>query len=219
MNEEFFEKLREKVQPYFFGGDGHGFDHVGRVYNMAIKISEGEDADMDVVRAAALLHDVARHKEEHPNISIGSASNICHAEEGAKMSPEILREMGFPEEKIEKVVYAILVHRYSKGMKAETREAEILQDADRLDALGATIIVRMAQATVGWNVPFYDSSIPVKKVYDGSKSSAVNHIYEKILKITPESFKTMGAREIAKGRYSFVKEFAERYIKEVEGEL
>ena len=211
MEDEFFDRLKERVLPYFEGGDGHGFDHVQRVYNSALKISEGEDVDMDVVRASVLLHDVARSREDE--------LDSCHAEEGAKMAAEILEEMGFSEEKIEKVVHVIGVHRYSKGLNAESREAEILQDADRLDALGAIIIVRMAQATVKWNIPFYDKKIPVKDVYDGGKSNAINHIYEKILKLDPESFKTDRAREIARGRYDFVREFAERYVKEVEGEL
>ena len=219
MNEEFFVRLREKVLPYFGGGDGHGFDHVERVYNLAMKISDGEDVDMDVVRAAVLLHDVARGKEEGGVALSSDEGNICHAEEGAKMADEILKEMDFPEEKIGKVVYAVAVHRYSKGLKAESREAEILQDADRLDALGAVIIVRMIKASVKWDVPIYDSNIPMKEIYDGSKSSVINHIYEKILKLRPESFNTDKAKEIAQGRYDFVREFAERYVKEVEGEL
>ena len=219
MDDKFFEDLREKVLPYFEDSeDGHDFEHVDRVYNSALKIAETEDVDMDVVRAAALLHDVARHKEEGGSSVSSDEGNVCHAEEGSKMAEEILREVGFSEEKIKKVVHSIAVHRYSKGLKAESREAEILQDADRLDALGAIIIVRMVQATVKWNVPVYDSSIPIKEKYDGSKSSMINHIYEKILKITPESFKTEKAREIARGRYNFVKDFAERYVRELEGE-
>ena len=210
MNEEFFDKLREKAKSYFKDGDGHGFDHIERVYRNALNISEGEDIDMDVVRAAALLHDVARSVEDE--------KNVCHAEEGAKMAPGILREVGFPEDKIEKVVHAIGVHRYSKGLKAETREAEILQDADRLDALGVVILVRMIQSATFHGNAIYDANIPIKPKYDGTKTTVINHIYEKILKITPESFKTPRAREIAKGRYNFVKEFAERYISEVEGD-
>ncbi|MFH0711866.1 MAG: HD domain-containing protein [archaeon] len=219
MDEEFFARLRKRVLPYFEIGDGHGFDHVERVYNLAMKISEGEDVDMDVVRAAVLLHDVARGKEKGGIALSSDEGNVCHAEEGARMAGVILKEMGFPEEKIGKVVHAVAVHRYSKGLRAETREAEVLQDADRLDALGATILVRMVQASVEWGVPIYDSGIPVKEVYDGSKSSVINHIYEKILKLRPEFFKTDKAKEIAWGRYDFVKEFAERYVKEVEGEL
>ncbi|MFH1238153.1 MAG: HD domain-containing protein [archaeon] len=219
MEEEFFNKLREKILPYFESDDGHGFDHVDRVYRLALKISEGENVDIDIIRAAALLHDVARSKEDTDTSLSLDKQNICHADEGAKMACEILKEVNFPKEKIEKVAYAISVHRYSKRLNAETREAEILQDADRLDALGAIIIARMIQATVKRNFPIYDEGIPVKEKYDGSKSTVINHIYEKILKITPESFKTVKAREIAKGRYDFVKEFAERYVRESRGEL
>lgn len=219
MEEEFFDRLREKVKPYFESGDGHGFDHVDRVYKLALKISDGEDVDMDIVRASVLLHDIARTKEKMKDTPIGFAGSLCHAEEGARMVPGILKEMNFPYDKIDSVVHSVAVHRYSKGLKAETKEAEILQDADRLDALGAVIIVRMVEATVKWDRPVYDPSIPIMDEYNGSKSTMINHIYEKILKITPDSFKTVKAREIAKGRYDFVKDFAERYVREVEGKL
>ena len=211
MEEEFFGRLKEKVLPYFEGGDGHGFDHVDRVYRLALKISEGEDVDLDIVRAAVLLHDVARKNE--------ALNGVCHAEEGARMTPGILKELGFPDEKIDAVIYAVSVHRSSSGISPKTREAEILQDADRLDALGAVIIIRMAEASFKWGRPIHDPSIPVKEEYDGTKSTLINHIHEKILKLTPDSFKTSGAKEIANGRYDFVKEFAERYVGELEGKI
>ena len=219
MEEIFFDKLRKKILPYFESGDGHGFDHVDRVYKLALKISADENVDMDIVRAAVLLHDIARSKEKE-GLAVGPGRyNICHAKEGAKMAIEILKETSFPEKKIDAVAHAIAVHRYSNGLKAESREAEILQDADRLDALGAIVIVRMMEASFKWGRPIYDASIPVKKTYDGSKSTLINHIYEKILKMTPDSFKTAEARKIAKGRYDFIKEFAKRYIGEMDGEL
>jgi len=220
IEEEFFDRLKKKVLPYFESGEGHGFDHVDRVYKLALRISEDEDVDMDVVRASVLLHDVARRKEEESRVNgFSREDRVCHAEEGAKMVPGILRDVGFPYDKIDYVVDAVATHRYSKNLEAKTREAEILQDADRLDALGAIIIVRMMEATVKNGRPVYDSSIPIKEKYDGSKSTMINHIYEKILKITPDSFKTVKAKEIAKGRYDFVKEFAERYVGEIEGKI
>ena len=210
MEDEFFDRLKERVLPYFEGGDGHGFDHVQRVYNSALKISEGEDVDMDVVRASVLLHDVARSREDE--------LDSCHAEEGAKMAAEILEEMGFSEEKIEKVVHVIGVHRYSKGLNAESREAEILQDADRLDALGAIIISRVFMKAGQRGDVVYDPKIPVMEKYDGSNTTAINHFCEKCLRIKPETFKTPKAREIAMGRYDYVKGFVERFKKEWEGE-
>ena len=209
MNDEFFEKLREKVLPYFAKGDGHDFDHVERVYNNSLKIGESEpNVDMDIVRAATLLHDIARSKK-----------GVCHAEEGSKMVPDILKEVGFPEEKIDAVVHAVAVHRYSKGLKAETREAEILQDADRLDALGAIIVARALEKAGKDGIPVYDPDLPVMEVYDGSNTTAINHLCEKSLRIVPESFKTAKAQEIARERYDFVKEFVERFKKEWGGEL
>jgi len=219
MEEEFFDRLREKVLPYFESGDGHGIDHVDRVYKLVLRISEGEDIDMDIVRAAALLHDVAKSREKE-GLAVGPGKfDICHAEEGAKMAVGILEEVDFPREKIDAVVHAVRVHRYSKKLKTESREAEILQDADRLDALGAMIIVRMMEASFRWGRPIYDPNVPIKEEYDGTKFTLINHIYEKLLKMTPDSFKTVKAREIAKGRYDFVKEFAERYVGEWEGKV
>lgn len=211
MNDEFFERLKEMVLSYFEEGSGHGFDHVERVYNMALKISEGEDVDIDVVRAAALLHDIARAKEDE--------LKVCHAEEGAKMAREILTEMDFPEDKINDVVHAILVHRYSKGLVAESREAEVLQDADRLDALGAITLTRIFTHCGNRGRPVYDPRILPKDVYVGEGTTGINHIYEKILKIKSETFKTKKAREMAVGRYNYVRDFVDRFEKEWRGEL
>ena len=212
MDDKFFKKLKEKIMPYFEKGDGHDFDHVERVCRMSEKISEDENVDMDVVRAAALLHDIARSKEKEGKC-------CCHAEEGAKMAREILKEVGFPAEKIGHVVHAISVHRYKKNLKAETLEAEILQDADRLDVLGAIIVGRVFEKSGKDGILIYDPNMPIKKVYDGSDTCAINHFHEKSLRIAPETFKTSKAREIARGRYDFLKEFVERFKKEWSGEL
>jgi uncharacterized protein len=171
--------------------------------------------DTDVIRASALLHDIARHKQD-----IGEVE--CHAAEGAKMAREILKEVGFPSEKIPKVVYAIALHRYSKGITPKTIEAKILQDADRLDALGAICIARVFSFGGKKDRPMYDPDITVESEgeYDGSVSStSFNHFFTKILKITPESFKTEKAQEIARGRYQAIVDFTDRFKKEWNGVL
>ena len=94
MDEEFFEKLREKVLPYFGKGDGHDIDHADRTCKLALKISKGEDVDLEVVRVAALLHDVARMKETKKN-SICCGGDVCHAALGARITEEILMGMDF----------------------------------------------------------------------------------------------------------------------------
>jgi uncharacterized protein len=96
--------------------------------------------------------------------------------------------------------------------------AKILQDADRLDIIGAIGIARVF-ARSGWeNMPIHDPSIPPKEKYDGKSRTSVNHIYEKILKVK-DTFNTNIAKEIAEGRHRFVEQFLERFLKEWKGEM
>lgn len=204
MDEEFFERLRKRIQPYYRKGGGHGFDHTERVYELALKISEGEDVDLDVVRVATLLHDIAREKQDE------SDTNICHAERGAKIAEEILEEVDFPSDKVDNVVHCIGVHRYSKGLATETKEAEILRDADRLEVLGAVGIARA----------FERGGVRGRVSYDPEDShTTIGQLKIKSLKIFPETFKTLGAQKIAKERYKFVEQFVNRFEKEWRGEL
>ena len=210
MNEKFFDELKEKIQPYFEKGGSHEFSHTERVYNLAMEISKDEGADMDIVKAAVLLHDIARHSEDKGEVE-------CHAESGAKMAKEILEKTDFPKDKIENVCHSISVHRYSKKLKAEIKEAEILQDADRLDALGAITIARIFMYNGMRGNKLHDVNIKPGKEYLGQESTAINHFYEKIIKIKPETFKTKRARQIAKERYGFVQKFLKQFKEEWEG--
>lgn len=211
IKEQFFQDLKDKVKPYFELGGSHSFDHVDRVYNLALKIAKGQDVDLDILKSAVLLHDVSRLKEDNGEVE-------DHSEHGAEVAKEILKEMKFPEDKIEKVCYAIKVHRHSKGIKAETKEAQILQDADRLDALGAITIGRMFSTGGKIGRPLYNPEIPFGEVHPGYYSESTLHgFYAKILKITPETFNTEKAKKIAIKRYSFVKKFLKQFQLEWEG--
>jgi len=212
MEDQFFDNLREKVKTIMEKDGSHDFSHVERVYNLAMKIVEGEKVDLDILKAAVLLHDIARNKENNGEVQ-------CHAEEGAKLAREILLETHFPKEKIPLVQDCIKVHRYSKKLMANTKEAEILQDADRLDALGAITIARVFMYNGHRGNPLYEPEREPEEDYHGQETNAINHFYEKIFKIEPETFKTKKAKEIAKERYAFVKEYVERFIKEWKGEL
>jgi len=83
-----------------------------------------------------------------------------------------------------------------------------------LDALGAMILIRMIQNALKYNLPIHDPKIPIKEKYDGKGSTVINHIYEKILKIKPKTFKTKKAREIAKKRYKLIEDFIECFMEE-----
>jgi uncharacterized protein len=205
-----FEKIKERSE-VFFRHAHHSKHHVERVYSMAIRIAEKENADLDVVKASALLHDIARAMEDEGKIE-------DHAAEGARMARRILREVSFPEEKMEEVVHCIEAHRFKKNVKTERLEAKILQDADRLDMIGAIGIARVF-ARGGWqNMPIHDPSIPPKERYDGRSLTSVNHFYEKILRIK-DTLNTSAAKEIAEERHKFVEEFLERFLREFKGEI
>lgn len=201
---------KEKIKKLYKNLGGHGFDHVERVHRLAIKIAEEENADLEVVDAAAWLHDISRTKEDEGKCE-------CHAEDGAKTARGILEKENFPEEKIPDVEEAIKVHRFSKGKNAETKEAKILQDADRLDALGAICVARVFMYNGYRELPIYEPEVAPEKEYHGQDSNAINHFYEKILKIKPEGFHTKLAKKIAKERYEFIEEFLKKFKEEWEG--
>jgi len=204
MDEKFYEDLKEKIQPYFEEVGSHSFDHTERVYNLAVRIAESENVDLNIVKVSVLLHDIARKKQDE------CEGEICHAEEGAKMAEEILNEINFPKEQINKICEAIKIHRLSKGIHAETDVAKILQDADRLDSLGAILIARSFSSGSQYKRPFYDSS--------GGRS-VIKFIEDRNAKILPDNFNTETAKEFARKRYDFAQEFVERFKKEMEGEL
>ncbi|MBD3249660.1 HD domain-containing protein [Candidatus Woesearchaeota archaeon] len=206
------KKLKKKILKYY-SDSGHTFDHTERVYNLAVKIAKHEkDADMEVVKLSALLHDIARFKEK---------KDVCHAEEGAKMAEEILNQEGYDRDTIKHVCDCISTHRFSKRLPPKTKEAAILQDADRLDALGAMIIGRVFSRGGIKGKPLYDPKIPPAKEYPSKVSgkTCLNHFKEKSRLLKPKSFKTKEARKIAKERYDYLFDFVKRFEKEWRGEL
>jgi uncharacterized protein len=210
MDSDVFTEIRKRAEK-FFSLSHHDRFHTERVYNLAVRIAEEEQADVAVVKAAALLHDIARALEDEGKIA-------DHAVEGAKKAKGVLEAVNFPEEKIPAVLHCIEVHRFRTGMKAESLEAKVLQDADRLDIIGAIGLARVFTRG-GWvNQPIHDPAIPPKAKYDGRSLTSVNHIYEKILKVKA-TLNTKTAKEIAEERHRFVEHFLERLLTEWNAEI
>ncbi len=180
----------------------HGWDHVQRVYNLCVKIGEKEGADMEVLKLAALLHDVGIY-EDRKNHEIVSS----------RIAEKLLSDY----EKREKVVYCIKNHRFSKGKKVDTLEAKILQDADRLDVLGAMGIVRTMVYTGCKNRPVHIPGKEISDVYTGESDTAINHFYEKLLKIK-DSLNTNTAIRMAEERDKYMRDFLEEFFAEWDGE-
>ena len=200
------EGLVEKVKPYFLQNKGaHGFDHCLRVYHLGRYIALNEGADIEIAETACILHDIGKNRQK----------GICHAQLGARMSLDILKSIGFPEEKIQRVAYGILVHRYSKGINPETIEAKIVQDADRLEEIGAVAIGRGITEDVLHGKPLYDPTIHPNSEYEtGGNKTSVNFLKEKSLKLKPETFHTQTAKKLAQERYAFTELFVQRFLEE-----
>jgi uncharacterized protein len=195
---DIIEQIKQEAK-YFFeeAGACHGWDHIERVYNLALHIGEKENADLEILKLAALLHDIARIEQDNSN------GEICHAELGASLAKEILKKHNFSEEKINKVVHCIRTHRFRKENKPETKEAQILYDADKIDSIGAIGIGRVFA---------YGGE------HDRSLDKSCQEFQFKLSKVK-DNLLTEEGKKVAQERHDFMVKFFERFFKEADGEL
>jgi uncharacterized protein len=163
----------------------HGLDHILRVVYLCELIGREENADMMVLLPAALFHDIARSLERE--------KGIPHEEAGARMAEQYLHTIRYEEERIQKITRAIRTHRYRSLERPETLEAQILSDADKLDAMGAVGIAR-AFIRAG--------------EHNGEILDAVAHIREKGMNLKNLMY-TKTAREMAVQRHQSLAVFLE----------
>jgi uncharacterized protein len=184
------------------------------VLRLVERIGRAEKADLEILRAAALLHDIGRKEEEK--------TGICHAEKGALLARKILMDCGFPESKIEAVLHCIETHRFRGDLKPRSLEAKILFDADKLDAIGAIGIARAYSFGGERGQKLYTDSSEANK-FELKKQIDLKHtpVVEFTVKLSKiiEHLQTKTARKIARGRHRFMVKFYERLKKEVEGKL
>jgi len=191
---------------------GHDFSHVLRVQKLCRVIGEEENADMLVLLASALLHDLARDEErKNPGVD--------HAEKSAEIAKDILQRTGFPREKIPAVVYAIRVHRFTKGVTPTTLEAKILQDADRIDISGAIGIATTFAYSGVYNREIYDFNDPFAENRSlDDHNYSVDHFYTKLLNL-PKTMHTRISKQIAEKRIEFMQLFLKELRDEIEGRI
>ncbi len=180
-----FEKLQEHVRKKLEKNDpAHDFDHIMRVLKNAKKIARKEKADIRVITAAVLLHDIVSYPKSDPRSKNSS-------EESAKESRKILKKYNFSQDEIDTISDAIRDHSFSRGATPSSLEGKILQDADRLDALGAIGIARTFAVSGAENRSFYNNDDPFcNKHSPDDKSWTLDHFYKKLLLLE----KTMNTR-------------------------
>lgn len=193
---------------------GHDWFHIERVYRNAILISKNEVCDTAVVQLSALLHDIADSKFHDGDETVGP-----------KVAREFLESENTPEETINHVIHIIENISFKGGnfeKQFSSKELDIVQDADRLDALGAIGIARMFNYGGFKNRTLYDPKIApntkmTKEEYKKSDSPTINHFYEKLF-LLKDKMNTETGKEIAKERHRYMEGFLSQFYAEWEGE-
>lgn len=195
-------------------GSGHDWWHIDRVWHNAKNIGETEDIDMFVVELAALLHDISDWKFNNGDESVGP-----------RIAGEWLESQGVDEETI-RVIKEVIEDVSFKGAKVykgvRSKEGEVVQDADRLDAIGAIGIARCFAYGGHKGMEIYNPDVnPVlhetAEDYKNNKSSSINHFYEKLL-LLKDLMNTPTGRLIAEKRHAFMEEYLNHFYKECKGE-
>ena len=194
-------------------GSGHDWWHIHRVRNTALEIAKQEYADEYIVELAALLHDIADHKFHNGDETMGP-----------KVAGNWLEHVGATKETIQHIRQIIADISY-KGAGVDTPmhslEGQIVQDADRLDAIGAIGIGRAFAYGGHKNREMYNPEKPPKlhvsfEAYKTDKGPTINHFYEKLF-LLKDRMNTKAAKVIAEKRHQFMKEFLEQFYGEWAG--
>jgi uncharacterized protein len=189
----------------------HDLGHFQRVYKTAHAISQHEslEADLLVLVAAAYLHDIVSLPKNHPDNKFSSRYAAIKAR-------GILTTMNFPKEKLDAVCHAIEAHSFSAKIQPETIEAKIIQDADRMEALGALGAMRTfyVSGRLGRS-PYHTQDFYAKERQLDDKSFALDHFYVKLFQL-PALLQTHGGRLIAEKRTQFLELFVKQLEEDIE---
>lgn len=193
---------------------GHDWFHIERVYKNTLLIAKQENVNITVVTLAALLHDIADSKFHDGDETVGP-----------KMAREFLFKQNVDSKVIEHVIAIIenmsFKNTFEKGEKFNSKELEVVQDADRLDAIGAIGIARCFNYGGFKNRALYNPGIQPnlnmsKKEYKTSEAPTINHFYEKLL-LLKDKMNTKTGKQIATNRHKYMEGFLEQFYAEWNG--
>ena len=210
------QKIIQKTELYILAefsseGSGHDWFHIDRVRKMALRIGKIEDGDLFIIEMAALLHDLDDWKltdsDSHYPIKAGSWLNKMEVNE--EVSAQILR-----------IIEEVSFMGAGTDTTASSVEASVVQDADRLDAIGALGIARTFAYGGHKSRLIYDPSIPPVmhsdfQSYKASTAPTINHFYEKLL-LLKDRMNTKTARMIAQERHQFMQDYLIQFFEEWE---
>ena len=204
------EIIKRKLKKMLEGRDpAHDFYHIMRVYKNAELIGLHEGSNMEILLTAVLLHDLVVYPK-------GSNRSFKSSDESADLAENILLSHGYPQDQINQISSCIRAHGYSKRLVPESLEGRILQDADRLDALGAIGIARTFSVGGSQNRTFYNANDPFcrsDRELDDIQWT-LDHFQAKLLKLK-DMMHTRTAKKIAQQRTKFMTLFIRQLQKEI----
>lgn len=214
IQEKVIDKTLAFVKETLYGeGSGHDYWHVYRVWNNAKALAKSETCNSYIVELGALLHDIADHKFHGGDLTVGP-----------RVAREFLEKLTVEEEVISAVCKIIATISF-KGAKVESKmstiEGMIVQDADRLDAIGAIGIARTFAYGGHKGHEMYNPDIKPQlhesfEAYANSKGTTINHFYEKLL-LLKDLMNTETAKKVAEKRHNYMEEFLEQFYNEWNG--
>jgi uncharacterized protein len=209
MNNVVENLLKRAVTLYNNGDPGHDFAHITRVVRTCEILAEQEGADLTVLIPAAILHDVVNIPKHHPDRT--RASQLAATE-----ASRILAEIGYDDAAIARITSIIIEHSYSLNREPSSVESAVLQDADKLDALGAFGIMRAISCGYTFGASYYDLTDPFAKERDLDDSKfTIDHFFTKLFKL-PSLMNTVAGRHEASRRVAFMQQFLQQLATEID---
>ena len=206
---QLIDRLGEIARNHYGNDDpGHDWVHIQRVMKTCEQIGLEEGADLEILKAAAMLLDLV-------NIPKDSPDRLNASQMAADQSLGLLQTAGYSEEQTAAIQTAIVEHSYSLGKNPSSLEAAILQDADRLDALGAVGVMRAVSCGTKMQSAFYNAKDPLAKRRElNDKDFTIDHFFVKLFRL-PALMNTDSARREAHRRVEFMQDFLTQLEKEI----
>lgn len=203
--------VSKEIQQRYVGFDdpAHGWEHIERVYKLALYIAEQEGADSFIVGMATLMHDIGHLSDEQTK---------HHADSSVIMAGEILSACEVSDDTQQAILHAIAAHSFSLGIEPQTLEAKAVRDADRLDSLGAIGILRWAitgtiRRTTGTQAYHPDDPFAELHLLD-DRRYMLDHFFTKLLKLG-STMSTQTGRALAEQRTAFMHAYLDQLRKEL----
>ena len=196
----------------FAGASGsHDWEHTLRVFRLCEKMGRAENADMDVLRAAAYLHDIGRGFQDT------SGGEVCHAEKGAQMAGPLVETLPLTDGQKQNIIHCIRSHRFRNHHQPVTVEAKILFDADKLDAIGAVGVARAFLFAGEVGARLHNPDIKVEDAMPYSENDTGYREFKVKLCKIKDHMLTAEGRKLARERHAFMDDFFNRFLDEYEG--